>query len=583
MSNRRTTIRNFITGLSVVLFTLCCPVPKSEGAESETCPAGYSQRVIIANNCADTAYAIITPPKDPPMKELWGTVGTKENKVIHFTEGGNDYYKIKIASEKSQPLCIPDGGIASGNLKFYLNCNEDDSDKSNGYPVDCSIGGEPGHVDFPVSSKFEFTTGCIPNSTCNKNPSKPTENLSSKDFYDISNVDGYNMPMRIDVENSTGICNFQSMESLVDLWSCPQEDRNTISGKYPNPQIDLGINLYLTKKKDGSAQRTACATFDKWLEVSGEGQHPENNQMIHASDGISKVDPDKPIPNIMDWYACNVMPAAGADEHPATCTTPGCGGPQCAVGPDGTLKDYSWQNLTQGKGKPYTNYVKRLKAIGNQGYAWQFNDDASTVQCDLTKTQQPVITLTLCPGQKGQRPYKPQSWAYIDNKCVVDNTKDSKISHYASLWDCQKKNVKFTCKTEKVEKIDIDGITANNAEAQLNYCMPVDMSNKDEVARGVSWDECSRSFCQERGNTIDVCILNELEKQYPEYLNPANTPSFKIGHLLYRNYVKTQTLVGLFIGDDPTYSDKVLYVGRDDDQAHVIGSIESVAKELRCQ
>lgn len=579
MMRFQTLLRTCVTSISVFLFTFFYIIADTNAADTQTCPEKYSQRLIIENNCADAAYAIITPPAESTMKELWGTVGTNENQVTPFTDaGGTEYYKIKISSESSQPLCIPDGGIASGNFKFYLGCDEDQSDASDGFPVDCAIGGTPGHVDFPVSSKFELTTGCIPKSTCNKNPSKPTEDLIATDFYDISNVDGYNIPMRID-ETGSEICNFQSMESIIDLWSCPQEDRSTISEKYANPQIDHGINLYLTHKvnQNGSSQRASCASFDKWLQVSGSGQHPENNVTVQPSPGIYQG-----TPNIMDWYACNVMPAVGADEHPATCTTPGCGGPQCAVGPDGSLKDYTMNNLAQGKGKPYTNYVKRLKATGNQGYAWQFNDDASTIKCDLSQSQ-PVMTLTICPGQKGQQPYKPQSWAYINNKCVVDNSKDKKIAHYASLWDCQVENFKYTCKSEVVKKFDSSGDHSKDAEAQLNYCMPVDMSNPDEVAKGMSWDECNRSFCQERGDTLDVCILNKLENQYPDYLNPSNTPSKKMDNLLYRYYVTSQTLVGLFIGDDSKYSNKVLYATSDDDQAHIIGDIQAVARELDCR
>ncbi len=552
-----------------VIFTICYAGSGFGAEEAQTCDVGSSQRVIITNNCADPAYVIITPPASDPG-ELWSKVGTNEKPVNGFIEGGTQYYKMKIAANSSQPFCIPNGGIASGNFKFYLGCDETKSDESTGFPVDCAIGGQPGHVDFPVSSKFEFTAGCKPGSVCTKNPSDPNKDLGPMDYFDISNVDGYNVPMSIE-ETGTTLCTFQSMESITDLWSCPGEDWSTISTRYNNPQLSEGINLFLTHKE---TNRAACATFEKWLEVSGEGQHPINNITISPSNGISTAPP-----NIQDWYSCNVMPSVGADDHPSTCTTPGCGGPQCAVGPDGTTKDYSTKNLAQGKGKPYTNYVKRLKATGNQGYAWQFNDDASTMRCPLSKASSPVITLTLCPGESGQKPYQPQKWAFTGGKCVIDK----KNGVYASLWDCQVKNVKFTCKTEVVQKFDVSGDHAKDVKAELNYCMPVDMTNSVEVASGLSWSECNNSFCQERGDCIDVCILNKLEENYPEYLHPPKTPSIKIGDFLYRYYANTNTYAGLCLENDSEYSNKVLYIGSDDQQVHIIGTIDDVAGQLGCR
>ncbi len=480
------------------------------------CPSGYSQRLTIINNCYDGVYAIITPPADTDSIGLWANIG---DVTEIYQDGVNadsgTRYKLAIPNTGSTDLCIPDAGIPSGNFRFYVGCDGPGPDK--GYPTNCKIGAAPGSVPFGVDTLFEFSGGCSPANTlagtCTANPSDGTP-LDQPDYFDLSDVSGYTIPMSLEVvANSQGQtasdlqCSFSKMVANNDLESCPNETKATISTtNYANSQLDgNGISLKLTD----NGNTIACMSPEQWVEPPG-GQNPQNLLPIALSPGISSD-----TPNVADWYACNVKASATADNHPLTCLTPGCGGPQCAIGPDGTAGDYSMANLASGKGKPYTNYVKMLKATGNQAYAWQFNDDASTLKCTTWGAK---VQLTLCPGTSGQRPYQNQNWSFSNGECNVDSQ-----GTYDTLVACQRENLGFLCTNEVVQKLDASDASVI-VSATLNYCMPVNPNTATpaELAKAVSWEECEKSSCQSKG-IINLAVSQTLPASIYTIILDENT------------------------------------------------------------
>jgi hypothetical protein len=132
--------------------------------------------------------------------------------------------------------------------------------------------------------------------------------------------------------------------------------------------------------------------------------------------------------------------------------------------------------------------VKYLKAVGSQGYAWQFNDDASTMVCQTAGAD---VRVTICPGNSGQKPYAPQKWAFANGECDVDSN-----GPYASLLACMTANFDYTCAAETVEKKRSDG---SAVKASLYYCKPVAKGTPGAV----SYDQCmanNANTCQSTGN-----------------------------------------------------------------------------------
>lgn len=484
-----------LTRLTLVLVS--CFLAATPVWAQTICQSGYSQRVSFYNNCHDNSYIILTPPSDPTAAALWATVG---GGFVSIDSG--QYYRTAITAGQTVDLCIPDAGIVSGKFKFYLGC--DGTFDSYGFPQNCAIGAAPGHTAFGVDSLFEFTGGCSPANTtagtCNLNPSDNTP-LGGTDYFDLSNVDGYTVPQLLQMV-STGDyqCTYTSMLSVTDLYSCPNENSATIdNATYLNSQLNgSGISLVLGSL---TSPRQACMSTERWIEPPG-GENPVNTNPITISPGITTTPP-----NLADWYACNTMPQAGADSNPFTCTTPGCGGPQCAIGPAGTPGDYSMGNIARGKGKPYTNYVKTLKATADQAYAWQFNDDASTMSCSTWGAK---VLLTTCPGQTGQKPYNTQKWSYAGGACNVDTA-----GTYDTLTACQQANMRYVCSSEVVQKMQAG--TTNVLQAQLNYCKPVAQSAVTPAVwnAAVSYARCSASGCQATGvlaaspAATDLLLLNQ--------------------------------------------------------------------------
>ena len=476
------------------------PNPNSGGSSSGKIPAWDNERITIINNCADPAYIVMTPPSNADMKALWVKVAQNANMTMMYsnnsTKTGKIYRKLLLENH-SMKVPVPNAGIASGHFEVLLNCQQAASGYN--YPQNCTLGGLPGHVSSGVGTLFEYSAGCRYTDTtkCMNNPSKPSEKLGKADYYDLSMVAGYHVPMSMKMEDGFE-CSFTEVSAITDLFDCPNEDDSTISINvkngiaYTNPQLTQ-TNTWNKKKGISLAVRNegtipddslaGCMSPYQWLEPPG-GQFPANTKDNVAVPTPVSVEQT----NISNWYSCSGMHAKGADADPQHCQEPGCGGPQCAVGPEGQLASYDMADLANGKGKPYTNYVKYLKAVGSQAYAWEYNDDASTVICQKPGAK---VTVTLCPGPSGQKPYQKQKWDLVGNDCYpVSN------GTYGTLLECKKAYFYYGCEAETVEKKSDSG----NISAQLNYCKPVGLKSK--MNQGTTYEQCiaQEKICQQTGS-----------------------------------------------------------------------------------
>ena len=495
----------------------------------------YTQRVQVINNCADAAQVLMTTPDDPLSRGLlsmsYTTSGAGDTK--QFVQGlvdpntyvlarvvGGVTQSYTVASGATEYFCLPDAGAASGNLKFVFGCTQFDSGNT-GLPMNCLIGSDPGRTSNGMDTLFEFTSGCTywgtaQQNLCTYNPSDPTkaERLETPDYFDTSAVTAYSIPMSISIfdpanpTSPTGWqtygCTYPGRDLIADLASCPKEDTTTISSEYTSvctPPISNNFNLLLPNTNSGMTQyNTACIAFNNWRALFG----PILGGGCNVAMSTTPANTASPTPNVADYYGCSLLPYAGWDAYAKKCLTPGCGGPQCAVGPDGTEGVYATSKVAQGKGVPYMNYVKTLKAAGNEVYTWMFDDGVGTLQCNTWGSS---VKVTLCPGQAGQKPYDTanQKWSYnsTTNRCVVNTA-----GTYSTQISCMAANGKYGCASETVSKNDTSVTPTFVASAQLNYCKPLDPTavTPDQLAAGVSLAQCQSSQCQQTGrlNTGDT-------------------------------------------------------------------------------
>jgi len=478
----------------------------------------YTQRVNVINNCADAAQVLLTTSADPLSRALlansYTTTDATPNKTFLVSNTDPNTFVLvgdvvagvptayTVASGATEQFCLPDAGAGSGSLKFVFGCTGFDTGNT-GLPNNCLIGSDPGRNSNGMDTLFEYSPGCeywggARQSECTYNPSAPSQRLQGVDYFDTSAVTAFSIPMGVTIANWQSFnCSYPGRTLVADLASCPSEDATTISAEYTSvctPPSSNTFNLQIANQNTGwENYSTACIAFDKWMALFGT--QPEYTG-CNVALSTTPANTPSPVPNVADYYACSLMPYAGWDAYAKKCLTPGCGGPQCAVGPDGTEGVYNTAKVAQGKGVPYMNYVKMLKATGNEVYTWMFDDGVGTLQCD---TWGSTVTVTLCPGQAGQRPYDTanQTWSYdaATNRCGVDTG-----GSYATQISCMAANGKYGCSTESVLKYDSDN-PGYIALANLNYCKPLDPASATpaQLAAGVSLATCQSSQCQQTG------------------------------------------------------------------------------------
>ena len=286
-------------------------------------------------------------PTAPPGSRLRMTNGcTKDPLWLANFAFQTPYFDqdIKLPAGETHEFDIPDEGLAA--TRFWAKWGCDDKGGN------CLIGqsGGPGESCPPsgcapsVDSKFEATFGCMPGSTkpCAVNPSEPSQPLGPIDWWDVSQVDGWTLPYKVEI---VGNCP-QSPKSIdcsaLSLASCPSSE-------------DLGLpdgaeTLWLM---DPSGKRTdhpvgcysPCAklTYAQW----GQGHDftPESKEARH--------------------YCCPTPPIS-----------PGA----CSSGPVVTTK-----------------YVQAVHKLCPSVYAYAYDDGIGLAQCP-SGTRYDVTFY--CPDQK---------------------------------------------------------------------------------------------------------------------------------------------------------------------------------------
>lgn len=188
---------------------------------------------------------------------------------------------------------IPDEGLASVKLWAKFGCENGkclmgqsmqdwDEDKK------ASIGGCKNSVygcTPPIDTIFEATFGCNSNN-CAKNPSNLNETLLNDTFFDISHVDGYTLPYKLEIigdntkcDNNLGLTEINGINLTLD--KCPDENKLYLDGKLVgcmSPCQTLTSSFgknYTTDKNDNVKQfsedavRYCCPTPSKYLMNDG--------------------------------------------------------------------------------------------------------------------------------------------------------------------------------------------------------------------------------------------------------------------------------------------------------------------------
>jgi beta-glucanase (GH16 family) len=259
---------------------------------------------------------------------------------------------------------IPDKGIAG--VRFWPGFGCDGSGHN------CTIGasGGPASLGFtcppqgcspPIDSKFEGTFGCIPgvpDSSCQGNPSGGGAPLGRGDWWNSSFVDGYTVPMKVQVIGSCpvgpqpapvygpgGPPGGQVSCTVIRNSDCPTNENLSSNGQYPNL-----ANVSLRAINPANGQQAGCyspsgkLTFSNWAAYAGFTTYPPTD------------------PHAM-WYAC---------------PTPPISPDQCMAGPAASTA--------------YTNMI-HTKC---QTYAYPYDDHFGLASCPSASNLRYEVTF-MCP------------------------------------------------------------------------------------------------------------------------------------------------------------------------------------------
>ena len=452
--------------------TLFIDAQDSPSCEKQMGETGFTKRLTIINSCgvtrkppnkSDTAWLYLTVPTVIPSQwDFWQKTCGKDATVVWTgAEPGTGDKMVRFPLEIGKPyhFCIPDIGAASGKFEVFLEPCKKTGD-------DCMIGTLAGHDRNGTNTIFETTYACSPSiahDDCATNPSKPAEKLSTTDYFDVSAVDGFTIPMYLEVTNASKLACTRSFTdaSMLDLASFSEKIENDSTMHAlatADPKLVAAIKAGyspLTQDVDGRDAYASTTSPCKWL---------TGHQLGAPTNPVGPMNPNPgDTPNTASWYCCSCCgkPVVGPGEGPV----------KCDKGPDGV--------------KPVgtTGYVTRLKELGLLGYSWQFDDYSGLMKCDLTATEATNIVLTLCPG-KGTKalyprplqnlPYsKTQGWNWTNGKCTASNSKGT----YTSLFDCQKVNMKYKC-----TRVHSGG---DDNAVYHNFCLPVESG-------GQSYEDCKK-------------------------------------------------------------------------------------------
>eukprot|EP00929_Paragymnodinium_shiwhaense_P121322 TRINITY_DN9350_c0_g1_i1.p1 TRINITY_DN9350_c0_g1~~TRINITY_DN9350_c0_g1_i1.p1 ORF type:complete len:444 (+),score=51.74 TRINITY_DN9350_c0_g1_i1:68-1399(+) len=294
----------------------------TNGPSTTPPPGGTAKRLIIINGCE----------KD----ELY---------IANFA-GATPYYEsdIKIEAGRRHTFEIPNRGLAATRFWPKWGCDETGSN--------CKIGqsGGPGEscpeygCAPPVDSKFEATFGCLPSvraqGLCEHNPSDPVQELDHWDWWDVSQVDGWTVPYKVELKGSCDGVPRVTDCSHLSLDHCP--DNEDLGSKYGVESLRLThpVDKNLTV---GCYSPCAKLTYSHWGE--GYGHTPESREA--------------------QWFCCPTPPI-----------TP----EQCSAGPVATAK-----------------YTEAVHHLCPGVYAYAYDDGVGLNKCPASEDMVYEVTF-YCPA-----------------------------------------------------------------------------------------------------------------------------------------------------------------------------------------
>ena len=383
---------------------------------------------------------------------------------------------------------IPDKGAPSGRFSFSMGCAKNDTDPFNQSP--CTLGAANTELA-AINTLAEVSFGCMfssdpsklanqsncafnPGGTgpsfpnCQANPNAANCGaLGTNDYYDVSAVDGFTFPLRVEVkaQSSSVICNNNSGNnplaaadafvdgSMLDLSSCPAEDANTIYSTDPAQQqlIAGGISLLTrwnaSNQPDPNGQAKACVAPYQWFEQDQLGSPVDTSP--HAANCANGSCTSS------SYYA-----AEGCDGTNSTTLMYSCpqhSGPQQRVGPHLATQNGPYLTPDGMYSVHNTNYVRALYALGYKGYTWQFDDGVGLLNCPSSAAigdpqQYTTYTITVCPSGATNNPAQPAQWVFspATGTCVLSGPGGG--NSYSSLALCQQANMRYLC--DDVTKYD---------------------------------------------------------------------------------------------------------------------------------
>lgn len=243
------------------------PPPAPPITDSDAAAAGKRIRLRIINGCA----------KD----SLW---------IANFAFQ-SPYFEqdLKLKAGEAHDFAIPDEGLAATRFWAKWGC---DSTGAN-----CKIGesGGPGEscgssgCAPPVDSKFEATFGCLAGAkSCAHNPSAPTEPLGPIDWWDVSQVDGWTLPYKVDVIGECAGAPAHVDCSRLSLGACPNKEG--LGGTVGNATLQL-------RDPKGSGQVVGCyspcakLTYSQWGQ--GYSYTPDSKQAQDYCCATPPVSPEQ--------------------------------------------------------------------------------------------------------------------------------------------------------------------------------------------------------------------------------------------------------------------------------------------------
>jgi len=493
--------------------TLMSPTLFIDDVASQTCKTqmgaqGFTKRLTVLNSCGENTWLYLKIPDPGSMPEQWDfwqkTSGGEEVWTGGSPGQGDAYVRSKLKVGVPYHFCIPDKGAASGNFQVFMEPCKKTGD-------DCMIGTLTGNDRNGVNTLIEFTFGCIPGtSQCSKNPAKPTQDLTAVDWFDVSAVAGYTVPVYLEVTNAQKLtCSAASTDaSMLDMASCPSENTpwpdgygTTMVAVDPAPETECGAQDHvctgtgyapcqddgdctdgntqmrsildggfslLTQDVDGRNGYQGCVSPCQYLTGHQLGDPPKawtspSGDIMGAMSSAGYPNNTLPL-NTACWYCC---------ASTATADAPGQGAVQCDNGPSGDGSHPIG----------LTGYVRRLKEMGMDGYSWQYDDyDANHNCAQKSPDTSARFLVTLCPGTgtgaaypwpTGAKPFlKTQGWNWVDGKCAASNSGGT----YPSLYACQTANLKYACKP----------VLSGTGDVSHNFCLPVDSG-------GQSYENCQKT------------------------------------------------------------------------------------------